>query len=47
MLLHNVPRILAADPCEVVISTANAGPAVRAARDVLLAFGIEPGMGEP
>jgi hypothetical protein len=47
MLLHNVLKILAADDCEIVITTANAGTAVRAARDLLLAFSIEPGMGEP
>ena len=45
MLLHNVLRILAADDCEIVVTTANVGPAVRAARH-LLASGIEPGMGE-
>jgi len=47
LLLHNVLRILAADDCEIVITTANVGPAVRAARDLLVAFGIEPDMGEP
>jgi hypothetical protein len=47
MLLHNVLRILAADDCAIVTTTANVGPSVRAARDLLLALGIEPGMGEP
>jgi hypothetical protein len=47
MLLHNVLRILAAGDCEIVITTANVGPTVMAARDLLLAFGIEPDMGEP
>jgi len=47
LLLHNVPRILAADDCEIVITTDNVGQAVRAARDLLLAFDIEPDMGEP
>ncbi len=42
MLLHNVLRILAAGDCEIVITTEN----VRAARDLLRAFGIEPDMGE-
>lgn len=47
LLLHNVLRILAADDCEIVITTENVGPAVRAAGDRLRAFGIEPDMGEP
>ena len=47
ILLHNVLRILAADDWEIVITTANVGSAVRAARDLLLAFGIEPDVGEP
>ncbi len=47
LLLHNVLRILAADDCEIVITTVNVGPAVRAARDLLLAFSIEPDMGKP
>ncbi len=42
MLLHNGLRILAAGDCEIVITTEN----VRAARDLLRAFGIEPDMGE-
>jgi hypothetical protein len=42
MLLHNGLRILAADDCEIVITMANVDPAVRAARDLLRAFGIEP-----
>jgi hypothetical protein len=42
MLLHNVLRILAA----IVITSGNVNPAVRAARDLLLAFSIEPDMGE-
>jgi hypothetical protein len=46
MLLHNVLRILAAGDCEIVITTENVSPAVRAARDLLCAFGIEPDMGE-
>ena len=46
MLLHNVRRILAAESCEVVITTQNAGPTVKAAGDRLRAFGIEPHMGE-
>lgn len=46
LLLHNVLRILAADDCDIVIAVANVGPAVRAPRDLLLAFGIEPDMGE-
>ena len=33
--------------CEIVITAENAGPAVKAARDLLRAFGIEPGHGEP
>lgn len=47
LLLHNILRLLAADDCEITITTDNVGPAVRAARDLLLAFGIEPDMGEP
>jgi hypothetical protein len=47
LLLHNVLRILAADNCEITITTENVGPAVRAAKAMLLAFGIEPDMGEP
>jgi hypothetical protein len=47
MLIRNVLRILAADDCAIVTTTANEGPAGRAARDLLLAFGIEPVMGEP
>ncbi len=47
ILLHNVLRILAADDWEIVITTANVGSAVRAVRDLLLAFGIEPDVGEP
>jgi hypothetical protein len=46
MLLHNVLRILVADDCEIVITAANAAPAVRVARDPLLAFGVERDMGE-
>ena len=45
MLLHNVLRILAAGNCEIVITTENVGLAVRAAGDLLRAFGIEPGHG--
>ncbi len=45
--LHNILRPLAADDREIVITAENAGPAVKAARDVLRAFGIEPDMGEP
>ena len=44
-LLHNVLRILVADDCAIVITTANVGPAVRAVRDLLFAFSIEPEMG--
>jgi len=47
LLLHNILRLLAADHCEIVITTENVGSAVRAARDLLFAFGIEPDMGEP
>ena len=47
MLLHNVLKILAADDCEIVITAANVGSAVRVARDLLLAFGIDPDVGEP
>ena len=48
MLLHNVRRILAPTTARSsLIATANAGPAVRAARNLLLAFGIEPDIGEP
>jgi hypothetical protein len=47
LLLHNILRLLAADDCEITITTGNVGPAVQAARDLLLAFGIEPDMGEP
>jgi hypothetical protein len=46
MLLHKVLRILAADHCEIVITAANVGPAMRTVLDPLLASGIEPGMGE-
>jgi len=46
MLLHNVLRILAVDDCAIIITTANVSPAARAPRDLLLAFGIEPDMGE-
>ena len=46
-LLHNIVRILAADNCAIVVTVANMGPAGSAVRDLLLAFGIEPGMGEP
>ena len=46
MLLHSVLRILTADNCEIVITTENVSPAVRADRDLLRAFGIEPDMGE-
>jgi hypothetical protein len=44
-LLHNILRPLAADDCEIVITAENAGAAVKAARDMLRAFGIEPGHG--
>ena len=47
MPLHNILRLLAADHCEIVITTENVGSAVRAARDLVLAFGIEPDIGEP
>lgn len=43
MLLHNVLRILPADNCEIVITTEIVSPAVRAAGDLLPAFGVEPG----
>ena len=46
-LLHDILRLLAADDCEIVITTENAGPAVKAARDLLRAFGIEPDMEDP
>ena len=46
MQFHNVLRILATSDCEIVITTENVSPAVRAARDLLRAFGIEPDMGE-
>jgi hypothetical protein len=43
LLLHNILRLLAANDCEIVITAAeNVGLAVRAARDLLRAFGIEP-----
>jgi hypothetical protein len=42
LLLHNVLRILAADNCEITITTENVGPAMRAAKAMLLPFGIEP-----
>jgi hypothetical protein len=35
LLLHDVLRIVAFDVCEIVITTANAGSAVRAPRDLL------------
>jgi hypothetical protein len=41
MLPHNVLRILAAGDREIAIIAANVTQAVRAARDLLLAFGIE------
>ena len=50
LLLHNVLRILAADNCEIVVTTENAGRAVKATRDLLRTFGIEPrhgGNGDP
>jgi hypothetical protein len=47
LLLHNVPCLLATDDCEIVITTESVSPAVKAARDLLRAIGIEPGMGEP
>jgi hypothetical protein len=46
LLLHNILRPLAADDCEIVITTENVGPAVKAARDLLRAFSIEPDMEE-
>ena len=46
-LLHNILRPLAADDCEIVINAENAGPAAKAARDMLRAFGIEPDREEP
>ena len=46
VLLHNILRLLAADDCEIVL-TENVGSAVKALRDLLRAFGIEPGMGSP
>ena len=46
-LLQNILRPLAADDCEIVITAENAGAAVKAARDMLRAFGIEPDMREP
>jgi hypothetical protein len=47
LLLHNIPCLLATDDCEIVITTESVSPAVKAARDLLRAIGIEPGMGEP
>jgi hypothetical protein len=47
LLLHDVLTILAADDREIVITTANVGPDVRAARDRRFTFGIDPDMGEP
>jgi hypothetical protein len=46
LLLHKILRLLAADACEVIITTENVGTAVRAAGRLLRAF-IEPDMGEP
>jgi hypothetical protein len=37
----------AAHDREIVITIENVGPAVKAVRDLLRAFGIEPDMGEP
>jgi len=45
LLLHNILRLLAADDCEIVVTAENVGSAVKAARDLLRAFGIEPDMG--
>jgi hypothetical protein len=47
MLLHNVLKILAADEYKIVITGENAGQAVKRAKALLRAFGIEPDMGEP
>jgi hypothetical protein len=47
MLLHNVLRILAADEYKIVIAGKNAGQAVKRAKALLRAFGIESDMGEP
>ncbi len=41
MLLHNIPRLLATDDCEIV-TTESVSPAVKAARDLPRVFGIEP-----
>jgi hypothetical protein len=46
MLPHNVLRILAAGDCEIVIATDNVGPFVKAAKDMLHAFGVQPNPGE-
>ena len=45
MLLHNVLRILAAGDCEIVITTDNVGPFVKAAKEMLRAFGVQPNPG--
>jgi hypothetical protein len=47
LLLHSILPLLAADDCEIVITIDNVGQAVKAARNLLRAFGIEPDMGEP
>ena len=48
LLLHHTLKLLEAEGCRGVTVTAdNVGPAVRAAKAMLLAFGIEPDMGEP
>jgi hypothetical protein len=45
LLLHNSLRLLAADDCEIVITTENVSPSVKAAGDLLCTFGIESGHG--
>jgi len=43
LLLHNILRILAADGCQIAITTETMDAAVKAAESLFAAFGIESG----
>jgi hypothetical protein len=42
LLLHNILRVLARDGCEIVITAETSRQGLKAAADLLIAFGITP-----
>ena len=42
LLLHNILRVLAKDGCEIVITAESSRHGMKAAAELLTAFGVEP-----